>query len=205
MTRKETTLDQAVEALRAEELIVYPTETFYALGADSGSPAAIARLLAAKGREARKPIALIASDCAAAFALAREVPERARRLSEAFWPGPLTLVLPAKSGLPDALVADGGVGVRVSSHPVACELARRLGRPITATSANPAGQPPATTVAQARVAFGDKVKVYLEGGTPGASASSTVVTFDRGAMRVLRAGAISECHLIAALSTEARE
>jgi L-threonylcarbamoyladenylate synthase len=196
-------LEDAADALRRGELIVYPTETFYAIGADALSQAALARLFAVKERDAKKPVALIAADSATALALAREIPIEARRLAEAFWPGPLTLVLPARAGLPDALVgADGGIGVRVSSHPVARELARQLGHPLAATSANLSGQPAASTLAQARSALGTKVKVYLEGGTLAAPAPSTVVAFDRGGIKVLRAGAISERQLAAALVTE---
>ncbi len=199
-------MDDAADALRRGELIVYPTETFYALGADASSPTALSRLLAVKVRDRDKPVALIAADSAMAFALAREVPSAARRLAAAFWPGPLTLVMPAKPGLPDVLIgADGGIGVRVSSHPVARELARRLGRPITATSANLSGKPSAAALDQARAAFGDKVKVYLEGGMHDAARPSTVVGFDRGAIKVLRAGAISSARLSAALASEAPE
>ena len=88
----------------------------------------------------------------------------------------------------------------MSPHPIARALARRLGRPITATSANLAGQPPATTIEQARAAFGRKVKVYLEGGVLGGSLPSTVVAFDREAIKVLRAGAIPQRRLEAALT-----
>jgi L-threonylcarbamoyladenylate synthase len=194
-------VDKAVEALRRGELVVYPTETLYALGADAASPAALRRLFAAKVREAGKPVALIAADPAMGFAIARAVPAAARRLAKAFWPGPLTLVMPAKVGLPESLVgADGGVGVRVSSHPIARALARRLGRPITATSANLAGQLPSTTLEQARTAFGRKVKVYLEGGVLGGSLPSTVVAFDRETINVLRTGAIPRRRLEAALT-----
>ncbi len=202
-SRSETSaLDHAVEALRRGELIVYPTETLYALGADAASPVALERLFAAKAREAGKPVALIAADAAMAFAIARDIPAAARRLAKVFWPGPLTLVMPAEAGLPAPLLGPGGgVGIRVSSHPIARALARRLGRPITATSANVAGQPPPTTLAQARAAFGRKVKVYLEGGVLSASPPSTVVAFDRRQrLKVLRAGAIPQCRLDAALA-----
>lgn len=193
----------AIEALRDSELVVYPTETFYALGADPTSETALGRLFAAKGRQARNAVALIAADTMMAFELARSVPPAACRLAEAFWPGPLTLVLPAKQELPDALVgAGGGVGVRVSSHPVARGLARRLGRPLTATSANRSGQAPARTLGQARAALGGKVKVFLEGGTLAAAAPSTVIAFEHGRIKVLRAGAISEHQLAAALATK---
>jgi L-threonylcarbamoyladenylate synthase len=197
-------IGRAVAALQAGEVVVYPTETFYGIGADAFAPAALERILAIKGRDAAKTIALIAHDEAAAFAIAREVPDTARRLARAFWPGPLTLVMPAREGLPAALVGrDGGVGVRVSSHPVACALAQGLGRPITATSANRSGGAPAQTLAQARATLGDTVKVFVEGGTPAGGAPSTVVRCDRAGWRVLRAGAISTDEIEAALSTGA--
>jgi L-threonylcarbamoyladenylate synthase len=195
--------DRAIEALRSGETVVYPTETFYGMGADALSLAALDRLFALKGREPGKPVALIAADARSAFELARELPEAARRLADAFWPGPLTLVLPARDNLPGPLIGpDCRVGVRVSSHPIARALAAGLGRPITATSANLAGGQPATTLAEARDAFGAKVKVYLEGGELAASAPSTVVACDRNGWRVLRAGAISERAVAAALSVE---
>ena len=195
-------LSEAIEAIRAGEIVVYPTETFYGIGADPFSPAALDRLFALKKREPDKPVALIAADIATAFALAREMPEAARRLAEAFWPGPLTIVLPARDGIPDPLIGpDGGVGVRVSPHPMARALAAGLGRPITATSANLAGRPAATTIAEARAAFGDRVKVYLDGGKLAGGAPSTVVAFEAGGFRVIRAGAIGEQEIAAALSS----
>jgi L-threonylcarbamoyladenylate synthase len=181
----------AIAALRAGEVVVYPTETFYGIAADAFEPEALERIFEIKGRDTAKTIALIAHDAAAAFAIAREVPEIARRLSAVFWPGPLTIVMPARSGIPNALVGpDGGVGIRVSSHPIARALAYGLGRPITATSANRSGEPPARTIAEARAALGDKVKVFVEGGTLTGDVPSTVVQCDRDGWRLLRAGAI---------------
>lgn len=189
--------------MRAGELIVYPTETFYAIGADAFAPAALDRLLALKGREPGKAIALIAEDTATALGLARTVPDDARRLAEALWPGPLTLVLPARPDLPKALIGPtAGVGVRVSPHPLAHALAAGLGRPLTATSANLSGHAPATTLAEARAAFGNKVKVYLEGGKLGANRPSTVVAFDETGLHIVRVGAISENQIAAALAME---
>jgi L-threonylcarbamoyladenylate synthase len=186
----------AIDALRNGELVVYPTETFYAIGADATSPIALERVFALKGREPGKAVALITADAASAFALAREVPQLARRLADKFWPGPLTLVMPAAHGLHPALVGpDGGVGVRVSPHPVACALAAGLGRPLTATSANLAGNPPAVTLDAARAELGNKIKIYLDGGTLAGGAPSTVVAVTADGIRVLRAGAISEREL----------
>jgi L-threonylcarbamoyladenylate synthase len=190
----------ALAALAAGEAIVYPTETFYALGVDALSLRALDRLFAIKGREPGKPVALIAADTAMAFAVAREVPAQARVLAQAFWPGPLTLVLPARHGIPAALIGDdGGVGVRVSSHPLARALAAALRGPLTATSANLAGEPPAVEPAAARRALGDKVKVFVEYSRLAGGAPSTVVAVDHSGIRVLRPGAVSEHQLAAAL------
>lgn len=194
-------IDDALAALRAGEAVVCPTETFYALGVDALSSAALQLLFAIKGREPGKPVALIAADAEMAFSVAREVPAEARVLADAFWPGPLTLVLPARSGIDAALInADGEVGIRVSSHPVARALAAGLGRPLTATSANRAGEEPAIEVEQARRALGTKIKVYLEGGTLAGGAPSTVVVAGPAGIRVLRAGAVSEREITAVLA-----
>lgn len=191
----------AIASLRAGEVVVFPTETFYGIAADAFAPAALERIFEIKGRDSAKTIALIAHDTAAAFAITSEVPAIARRLADAFWPGPLTLVMPARSGIPDALVgSDGGVGVRVSSHPVARALAHGLGGPITATSANRSGEPPTRTLADARVALGNKVKVFVEGGTLTGGAPSTVVRCTRDGWRLVRAGAIGVDEIEAALS-----
>jgi L-threonylcarbamoyladenylate synthase len=199
-------LDDAVAALRAGELVVYPTETFYGIAADPFSPSALKKLFAIKGRDPQKPIALIAADALVEFEVAADVPAIARRLAAAFWPGPLTIVLPARVDFPPHLVGpDGGVGIRVSSHPIARALSEQLGRPITATSANRSGEEPATTLQAARKSLGEKVKVFLEGGVLSASAPSTVVACDAHSFRVIRAGAISEREVAAALSVSALE
>ena len=189
--------------MKAGELVVYPTETFYALGADAFSPAALRRLFRVKRREPARPVGLIAANTAIAFSLAREVPIDARRLADAFWPGPLTIVLPARDGLAPELTGPDGVGVRVSPNPVARALSAGIGRPITATSANLSGDAPAGTLGQARAALGEKVKVYLEGGKLAALAPSTVVAVNRNGWKMLRAGAISEAQIAAALAGDA--
>lgn len=197
-------IDQALAALDNGELVVYPTETFYALGADAASPRAIERLFAIKRREPDKPVALIVTDLAMARQMVAEIPASALRLAQTFWPGPLTMILPARPGLDPALLGnDGGVGLRVSSHPIAHALVRRLGRPLTATSANLAGEPPADSIEQARATFGNKVAIYLEGGRLGLTPASTVIAFDGSQPRVLRAGPISEGEIAAALRSEA--
>ncbi len=196
------TTAQAVAALRAGAVVVYPTETFYGIGADASDPAALEQIFAIKGRDAAKTIALIAHDLEAAFAIASQVPPSAQTLARAFWPGPLTLVIPARAGIPATLVGpDGGVGVRVSSHPVARALARGVGRAITATSANRSGAPPARTIAEARAALGSAVEVYVDGGTLTGGQPSTVLRCDRAGVRLLRAGAIGIEEIEAVLAT----
>ncbi len=137
-----------------------------------------------------------------AFSLALEVPIDARRLADAFWPGPLTLVLRGRGNLRPEILGADGVAVRVSPNPVARALAAGLGHPITATSANLSGQPPARSLAEARAALGAKVKVYLEGGNLMASAPSTLVAVNREAWKMVRVGAISEDQIAAVLAGE---
>ncbi|MDO8434330.1 MAG: L-threonylcarbamoyladenylate synthase [Candidatus Binatus sp.] len=193
-------LEDGIAALQEGELVVYPTETFYGLGADPFSASALKLLFAAKAREPERPVGMIAADAAMAFSITREVSEPARRLADAFWPGPLTLVLPAREGFAPELIGADGIGVRVSPHPIARGLARGLGNPITATSANLSGEAPAMTLAEARSAFGAKVKVYLEGGKLTAAAPSTVVAIRRDKVKMIRIGAISEAQIAAVLA-----
>lgn len=196
-------LDDGINALKSGELVVYPTETFYGIGADPFSHSAMKRLFAVKAREPDRPIGLIAADIAMAFSIASEIPIDARRLADAFWPGPLTLVVPARHDMQAQLIGPDGVAVRVSSHPIARALASGLGRPITATSANLSGHAPATTLDAARAAFGAKVKVYLEGGKSMGALPSTVVAVSSNDWRIIRAGAISRDQIAAVLATQA--
>ena len=193
----------AIAALRAGDLVIYPTETFYGIAADPESSGALEKIFVLKGREPGRPIALIAADTASAFSLAREVPPVAKRLAAAYWPGPLTIVLPARAGVHEALVGPNGVGVRVSSHPIARALAAGLGRPITATSANLSGQPPVADAAIVRNLFGAKVKVIVEGGILAGGAASTVIEVANGSYRIVRAGAISEAAIAATIAGDA--
>jgi L-threonylcarbamoyladenylate synthase len=134
-----------------------------------------------------------------AFSVAREVPNVARRLAVAFWPGPLTIVMPARDEIADELAGPDGVGVRVSPNQVARVLSAGLGKPITATSANVSGAAPARQLDEARAVLGEKVKVYLEGGQLTAPAPSTVVAVNSSGWKMVRVGAISENQIAAAL------
>jgi L-threonylcarbamoyladenylate synthase len=180
-------------------LVVFPTETVYGLGADARSDIAVERLVAVRGREAGKPVLVLVADAEMAATVAADFPVPARRLAARFWPGPLTLVLPARDGLPAPITAGTGtVGVRVPRHPVARALAAELGGPVTAPSANPPGAEPPRTIAAARAYFGDRVAVYIDDGELSGGAS-TVAAVDASGVRVLRAGAIGESALRAAL------
>ena len=181
--------------------MVFPTETVYGLGADARSAAAVERLLAVRGREEGKPILVLVRDLAMAETVAAEISPAARRLAARFWPGALTLVLPARDGLPPALTAGSGtIGVRVSGHPLATALVGALGRPVTAPSANPPGSAPPRRLADARAYFGARVAVYLEGSELRGGAS-TVAAIEDGRLRILRPGLVPEAELHAALET----
>jgi len=141
-------------------------------------------------------------DVAMAETVAAEVPEGARRLAARFWPGPLTLVMRARPGLPAALTAGSGtIGVRAPGHPVAAAIVDGLGGPLTAPSANPPGKEPPRRLDDARAYFGDRVDAYVDGGElPGGG--STVAAVEGNELRVLRAGVLSEAALRAALGGE---
>ncbi len=191
----------AVEALGRGDVIVFPTETFYGLGADALNPAAVDKILFLKGRNPDNPIPLIVADQAMLEKVVREFPPLAQRLADRFWPGPLTLVLPAKEGLSAPLLnRDGGVGVRISSHPLARRLSRELGRPITATSANLSGQAPARTIAEALTYFSGRLTVYLDGGVLAGKKGSTVVEVREGGIRIAREGEIGAAEIEACLA-----
>src|SRR5262245_56507967 len=127
-----TEIRAAVSALQAGALVVFPTETLYGIGCDALDVRALERLLAAKRRPQEKGIAIVVADLAMVGRLATSISPRARRLAEGFWPGPLTLLFPARPELPAPLVVDGLVGARVSSHPTVAALVRGLGRPLAA-------------------------------------------------------------------------
>ncbi len=183
-------LERAAEALRAGMCVAYPTETSYGLGVDPWHPTALDHLLARKGRDVDSPLPLVLADRGQLERVVKQVPAAARHLMDKAWPGPLTLVLPARSGLPAPLVGPLGVGVRISSHPVATALARLLGAPLVATSANHRGAPPAMSADQVARDLG-WVDLLLDAGEAPPSAPSTVVSVAAGGeVRLLRQGAL---------------
>jgi L-threonylcarbamoyladenylate synthase len=181
---------EAAAALRRGSLVVYPTETFYGLGALATHPEALARLGAAKLRPAGKPLPLVAADEAMAFGLWAAVPPEARVLATAFWPGPLTLVTAAAPGLPGPVTLGGAVGVRVPGYELARELCRLAGGPVISTSANPSGGPAPASVEELDPALLSRVDLVLDGGATPGGLPSTVVQVGEGGPRLLRAGAV---------------
>ena len=184
-------IGRAAELLRASKLVVYPTETFYGLAADPRNPAAVERIFASKGRPDRMALPLIAGTRAAVHLCVREFSETAERLAAAFWPGALTLVMPASPALPPRLLGGGStVGIRISSHPVASALAAAFGAPIVATSANRSGQPAPMTALEVQETLRSEVALVLDGGPTLGGLASTVLDLTADPPRVVRSGAV---------------
>lgn len=185
------TLEAAAAALRAGGVVIYPTETFYGLAARADSAPGVAKIARLKGRAPGKALPLIAADLAQAEEIVLHWPGVARRLAQRFWPGPLTLVLPAVPGLAPGVASMDEVGVRVPGHALAQKLAAAAGFPIAATSANLAGGPEVADPAlldPTLLAGADAV--LLAGPTPGGLPSTVVRVTDAGLV-LLRAGAVS--------------
>jgi L-threonylcarbamoyladenylate synthase len=181
---------RAGEILRRGGVVAYPTDTLYGLAADPRSAEAVRRLFEAKGRESSLAIPLIASTLEQALK-AGEFSDAHVRLAKAFWPGPLTIVVPARSTIARDLLGGGStVAIRVPAHPVAAALAAELGFCITSTSANRSGQVPATTAEQVAVDLGDAVDLVVDGGPSRGGPPSTIVELSEHGPRLIRAGAV---------------
>jgi L-threonylcarbamoyladenylate synthase len=182
----------AAAALRAGELVAFPTETVYGLGALALDERAVARIFAAKGRPADNPLIAHVSDAAGARELAARWPELAERLAERFWPGPLTLVVPRAPHLPGILTAGlDTVAVRVPGHPVAAALLRAVGEPVAAPSANRFTRVSPTTAAHVTEALGEAVSVVLDAGPVALGIESAVVDVSGPLPLLLRPGTIT--------------
>lgn len=185
-------IEAAAQALRNGQLVAFPTETVYGLGADATNGEAVARVYAAKGRPSFNPLIAHVPDAASAFMLGNFGSE-AKALAEAFWPGPLSLVVPRAPGCPVSLLASSGldsIAIRVPSHPVALDLLKAVGRPVVAPSANPSGKISPTTADHVRRHLKDKVAVVLDGGRCKVGVESTVVSFLEDGPRLLRHGGV---------------
>ena len=182
---------RAAAILRSGGIVAYPTDTLYGLAANPASAAAMAQLYRNKGRPVDLAIPLIASGIAQIEAAGGALGPATRRLAEAFWPGPLTLVIPAWPGLdPSVHAGRGTVAIRVPDHPVACMLAEACGWPITATSANKSGEPSTMAPEAVRLALAADLDGLIDGGPSPGGPPSTIVDAAGGAPRLLRAGAV---------------
>ena len=199
----------AARLLRAGALVAFPTETVYGLGADARNERAVQAIFAAKGRPADHPVIVHVKDADAATAWAGAMPRGARRLAEAFWPGPLTIIVPRASGVPDAVTGgQDSVGLRVPSHPVAQRLlhafAAEGGTGIAAPSANRFGRISPTTAQHVRDDLGDDVAMIVDGGPCDVGIESTIVAFAGDEPVLLRPGGIAEADLARILGAPLR-
>ena len=182
----------AVATLAAAGIVALPTETVYGLAGDATDPAAIARIFAAKGRPGFNPLIVHVADLAAAEALVK-INDTARALARHHWPGPLTLVLPARDGNGIATAVAAGLptlAVRVPAHPVMQAVLRGLGRPLAAPSANASGTISATTAAHVAASLGDHVPLIVDGGATPGGIESTILGVDGDLITLLRPGGI---------------
>jgi L-threonylcarbamoyladenylate synthase len=182
---------RAAASLRAGRLVAFPTETVYGLGARADDPGAVARIYAAKGRPRFNPLIAHVPDVAAARAIA-SFDARAELLARSFWPGPLTLVLPARGPgtCPAARAGLASVGVRVPAHPVAQALLRRARVPIAAPSANPSGKLSPTTARDVALGLRGRAGLVLDGGPCAVGLESTIVDLTGPRARLLRPGGV---------------
>ncbi|MDW8060442.1 MAG: L-threonylcarbamoyladenylate synthase [Thermomicrobium sp.] len=191
---------EAARVLRGGGLVVFPTDTVYGVGAAVDRPDAVARLYVAKGRPLDRPIPVLIADLEQLERLAREVSEAVRRLAQRFWPGALTIVVPAQPWLPVEVVREtGAVGLRMPDHPVALAIIRVAGGAVATTSANRSGEREACTVEEAIAALGDAVDLYVDGGRTPGGVPSTVVSLEGGVVKILRRGALDPALIEAAL------
>ena len=189
-------IDAAVQALRDGELVAFPTETVYGLGANAQNPTAVRKIFETKGRPANHPVIVHLDSPRYLHRWVREVPSSASVLAERFWPGPLTLVMPRAANVHD--VVTGGqdtVAIRVPSHPMAQQLLTAFGGGIAAPSANRYGRLSPTRPEHVRDELGDAVRVILDGGECQIGLESTIVACDAAQVRLLRPGAVTVTQL----------
>ena len=190
-SRPEEAFSRCKEALSAGGVIVYPTDTFYGLGADPGNSTAVKKLFAIKSRQSDQPILLLIADASDVSDWAAEVTPQARALMQKFWPGPLTLIFKARADvLPDLTAGSGTIGLRVPGNAMTRNLLKYLGHALTGTSANISGKPSPRTAEEASGISG-LVDLVLDGGESPAAKPSTIVDVRTGKPQVIREGAVS--------------
>ncbi|MGN6504048.1 MAG: L-threonylcarbamoyladenylate synthase [Tepidisphaeraceae bacterium] len=198
-------IEAAAQRLRAGELVAFPTETVYGLGADATNPLAIAKIYALKGRPSTNPLIAHVCDTETAQRFSRDWPDAAERLAAAFWPGPLTLVLPKHPSIADNATAGlPTVGLRVPAHPVALALLRAFGGALAAPSANRSNHVSPTTAAHVRDEFGDACPEVLDGGPCRIGLESTVLSLASEHPTILRPGHVTAAQIEAVLGRPVR-
>jgi L-threonylcarbamoyladenylate synthase len=192
----QTEIEQAVEALRAGELVVFPTETVYGLGANASNPAAVRKIFEVKGRPPDHPVIVHLDDPRYLHRWVSEVPAVAEQLAAQFWPGPLTLILPKADSVNDIVTGgQNSIGIRIPSHPMAQQLLNAFGGGIAAPSANRYGRLSPTKPEHVREELGDAVQVILDGGDSPIGLESTIVSCLDNQARLLRPGFITRSQL----------
>ncbi|HLD21403.1 MAG TPA: L-threonylcarbamoyladenylate synthase, partial [Patescibacteria group bacterium] len=203
-TSKEQSILQCAQALQKGQLVVFPTETVYGLGADATNTVAIQQIFNVKGRPSDNPLIVHIASMEQLPQVAQSVPEHAKKLAQAFWPGPLTLVLPKTHTISTAASADlETVAVRIPNHPIALQLLRLANIPVAAPSANKSGRPSPTTVAHVLQDFINEPLIFgiLDGGPCSIGIESTVVDVTGVIPYILRPGIISKEQLESVLQT----
>jgi len=194
-TLSDGALEQILSFLREGGVIAFPTDTSYGLGADPFNDAAVRQIFAIKGRPETKPILLLVNSMEMAGRVAA-LSDRATALAERFWPGPLTMILPARENVPSVVTAGTGtVGIRWGDAPFTQRLIGAFDRPITATSANRAGMPSTITASEVRKQLGDSIDMIIDGGTLPSRGGSTLLDLTAVPARLLREGPIAEAEL----------
>lgn len=194
-------LVKAAEVISGGGVVAFPTETFYGLAVDPFNVGALERLFRLKERSGDKPVLVLIDKIERLPRLASKIPGQYRKLIAGFWPGPLTLVFAGLAQLPDLLTdADGTVGVRLSSHPIARRLAMVVGGVITGTSANPSGLPAAVSAAQVKEMFPVGIDHVIDGGDVPGGLGSTIAGVEGNGLKLIRAGSIPYEELIATIS-----
>lgn len=184
--------EEAGKLLKAGGVLAVPTETFYALAAHPFKEEALARLFALKERTEEKPVLILVSGPEMLTQVVREIPAAARKLMARFWPGPLTIIFPAREDLPRLLTGSTGtIAVRQPRHDVTLKLLAALGFPVTGTSANRSGRPPLAAAAEVAAEFGDEVELMIDAGPCPGGLPSTIVDATRTPPRLVRPGAVS--------------
>ena len=187
-----TAIEQAGALLRAGEVVGIPTETVYGLAADALNPQAVARIFEAKGRPQDNPLIVHIADLESIKDIATEFPPEAQALAKAYWPGPMTIILPKQDKIP--IVTSGGlntVGIRFPAHPLAQQIIRAAGTPLAAPSANLSGRPSTTTAQHVMEDLNGKIAAVVDGGPCSVGVESTVISLCGERPRLLRPGGIS--------------